>query len=288
VTVTVTDPNGGSASVTFDIVVVAPVADRHPGSGPVRLDLAGKCLTDTGDSAAHGAQVEISTCNGSGSERWEYIPAASPGAAGLVKIHGKCLSVRTGTANGARATLQSCAGSAGQKWAYQSLDHLYNPNSGKCLDDPGRSRKNGTQVVLWSCGGGSGESWMLPPAPVLSGVAGKCLTDPGDSALSGTRIEITACSGSNSQRWVAGSDGTLRIRGRCLNVSRGSLMDGAPVELADCSRSTSQQWFSGPNGELLNGNSGRCLADPASATSNGTRAVQEDCYGQPGEIWAVS
>jgi Ricin-type beta-trefoil lectin domain/Putative Ig domain/Subtilase family len=288
VKVTVTDGNGGSGSVTFAFVVVAPIADRHPGSGPVSLHLDDKCLTDTGDSAAGGTKVEISTCDGSGSQRWEYIPLPSPGAAGLVKIHGKCLSIRTGTANGARATLQSCAGSAGQRWAYQSLDHLYNPKSGKCLDDPGTSGKNGTQAELWSCGGTAGESWTLPPAPVLSGLAGQCLTDPGDSAWSGTRVEIQACSGSSSQRWVMERGGTLRIRGKCLNVSRGGLMDGAAVDLADCSHSTSQQWFSGPGGELLNGNSGRCLADPASTTAHGARLAQENCYGEPGEIWAVS
>jgi hypothetical protein len=283
----VTDGNGGSGSVRFALVVVAPIADRHPGSGPVRLHLDGKCLSGVGDSAARGAKVEISTCNGSGSQRWQYVPSASPGAAGQLKIHGQCLSIHPGKANGGRATLQSCAGSAGQKWAYQWLDHLYNPNSGKCLADPANSRKNGTQVELWTCSGAVGESWMLPPAAVISGVAGKCLTDPGDSALSGTRIEITACNGSRSQKWVMERSGALRIRGMCLNVSRGGLKDGAAVELADCSQSTSQQWFSGPGGELLNGNSGRCLADPASAKSNGTRLTQEDCYGEPGEIWTV-
>ena len=288
VMVTVTDGAGGSASVRFAVVVVAPITDRYPGSGPVRLHLDGKCLADAGNSAARGARVEISTCDGSGSQRWKYVPSASPGAAGLVKIGGKCLSVPPGTAGGGRATLQSCAGSAGQKWAYQSLDHLYNPSSGKCLADPAGSRKNGTQAELRACSGAVGESWLLPPAAVLSGVAGKCLTDPGDSALSGTRIELTACTGSRSQKWVMERGGALRIRGMCLNVSRGGLKDGAAVELADCSHSTSQQWFSGPGGELLNGNSGRCLADPASTKSDGTRLTQQDCYGEPGEIWTVS
>jgi hypothetical protein len=49
-----------------------------------------------------------------------------------------------------------------------------------------------------------------------------------------------------------------------------------------------QHWTIGPNGELFNLNSGRCLADPGDSTTNGTRLVQEDCYGQAGEIWAVT
>ncbi len=183
VTVTVTDGAGGSGSVRLAIVVIAPITDRHPGSGPVRLHLDGKCLSAAGGSAAHGAKVEISTCDGSGSQRWEYLPSASPGGAVMVKIGGKCLSVQPGTANGGRAALRSCTGAAGQRWAYRSLDHLYNPSSGRCLADPADSRRNGTQVELRICGGAVGESWMLPPAAVISGVAGRCLTDPGDSAL---------------------------------------------------------------------------------------------------------
>jgi hypothetical protein len=81
---------------------------------------------------------------------------------------------------------------------------------------------------------------------------------------------------------------TLRIRGECLAVAGSSLQDGAVVELARCSGATAQKWFTGPAGELLNGNSGRCLADPGNAAASGTGLVQEDCYGQPGELWSVS
>jgi Ricin-type beta-trefoil lectin domain len=123
---------------------------------------------------------------------------------------------------------------------------------------------------------------------VLSGLAGKCLADPGDSAAPGTRIRVAACSGSSSQRWLLERGGTLRIRGKCLTVSRGGLEDGDAVELADCSHSTSQQWSGGPGGELLNDNSGRCLADLPNRAARGTGLVQEDCYGEPGEIWTVS
>jgi Ricin-type beta-trefoil lectin domain/Putative Ig domain/Subtilase family len=285
---TATDAAGGSGSVRFDIVVVARIADRHPGSGPVRLRLDDKCLTDSGDSAASGTRIEISTCDSEAAQDWEYIPFASPGAPGLVKIHGKCLSVESGTSDGARSTLRPCDGSAGQRWAYQTLGHLYNPRSAKCLADPGKSRKNGTQVELWSCSSAAGQSWMLPPGPVLSGMSGKCLADPGGSASPGTPIVIASCSGGRGQKWVLTREGALRIRGRCLNVARGGRKDGAAAVLADCSHSTSEQWFSGPGGELLNGNSGRCLADPANKTASGTRLVQEDCYGRPGEIWTVS
>lgn len=287
--VTAAGSGGVHGSLRFAIVVVARIADRHPGSGPVRLDLGDKCLTDAADSQAVGTKVEISTCAGYRSQNWEYIPGAAAGGAGQLRIHGKCISTGPDTGNGEKATLQRCNGSAaGQKWAYQSLDQLANPHSGKCLYDPTESRKNGTQVVLWTCSTSGGESWMLPAGPVLAGVAGRCLTDPGDSAAAGTRIEIAGCSGSSSQKWVMQRDGWLQIRGRCLNISGGSLKDGGAAVLADCSRSASQEWAIGPDGGLVNGNSGRCLADPASKTASGTKLVQEDCYGESGEIWAIS
>jgi hypothetical protein len=288
VTVTATDPNGGSASVTFTIVVVAKIADRYPGSGPVRLHLADKCLTDPGGSAASGTKIEIWTCGGRPGQDWRYLPFAGPGAPGTVRIHGQCLTAGSGASQAARSTLQPCDGSASQKWAYQSLDHLYHPYSGKCLADPHRSRKNGTPVRLRSCSSAVSESWMLPPGPVLSGVKGRCMADPGGRAAPGSRIEIAVCSGSSSQKWVLERDATLRIRGQCLNVAGGGLQDGAAVELSDCSPSTSEQWFRGPAGQLLNGNSGRCLADPANRAASGTKLVQEDCYGEPGEIWTIS
>jgi hypothetical protein len=287
VRITATGAGAVRGSLRFTIVAVRRIADRHPGSGPVKLDLGDKCLTDAADSPAAGTKIEISTCAGRGSQSWEYIPGAAPGGAGQLKIHGKCLSIGSGTSDGARAALRRCTGSAGQKWAYQPLDQLVNPHSGKCLSDPAKSRKNGTQVVLWSCSTSGGESWMLPPGPVLSGVAGKCLTDPGDSAAAGTRIEIAGCDGRSSQKWVMERDGRLRIRGKCLKVSGGSLEDGAAAELAGCSHAASQQWSAGPDGGLLNGNSGRCLADQGNKAASGTKLVQEDCYGEPGEIWAV-
>jgi len=81
---------------------------------------------------------------------------------------------------------------------------------------------------------------------------------------------------------------TLRIHAECLAVSGGSRQDGAVVDLARCSGAGSERWLPGPGGELLNGRSGRCLADPGNSSAAGTTLVQEDCYGQRGEIWAVS
>ena len=67
-----------------------------------------------------------------------------------------------------------------------------------------------------------------------------------------------------------------------------SRLDGAAVVLGRCGRSAAQQWRRGPGGELVNGNSGRCLADPGNAAVSGTKLTQADCYGEPGEAWLIS
>jgi hypothetical protein len=279
---------GATGAATFDIVVLARMADRHLAAGPVRLDLGGKCLNDASDSSARNTRVQIYTCDGRAAQKWTYHPGGDPAGAGELKIHGKCLTIRSGTGNGARATLQSCTDAASQRWQDQTGDQLYNPHSGRCLADSGSSRVNGRQVELWSCSGGPAQSWKLPAAPVLAGISGKCLADPDDSARSGTRIEISACSARSSQKWVMERAGTIRIQGKCLSVSGGSLADGAAAELTGCGSSLAQRWEPGPHGQLVSENSGRCLTAPQNAAAGGTKLTQSDCYGQPGQIWAVS
>ena len=63
------------------------------------------------------------------------------------------------------------------------------------------------------------------------------------------------------------------------------MLNGAPVQLATCdSRLATQVWARDARGQLMNGQSGRCLAVPA----GGTKLIQDDCTGRRGEIWAVS
>jgi Ricin-type beta-trefoil lectin domain len=118
-------------------------------------------------------------------------------------------------------------------------------------------------------------------------VAGRCLTDPGDRAAPGTRAEIAACGSGAAQRWAVGPRGAIRIRGRCLAVPGASRDPGTPVELARCGR-PGARWLRGPDGELLNQNSGLCLADPRNAAAAGTKLVQRVCYLEPGELWLIS
>ena len=302
VTVTVQQSGDAAGSAGFALVILPRLADKHPGTGPVRLWARGKCLTRAG--ARSNARIEIDNCDGRTSQNWSYLPGPSPTSAGSLRIQGRCLSVRpgpsigagpsAGDSTGAGATLRPCNGSAGQRWRYRSKDRLANPHSDRCLADPGGSRKNpggsrknGKRVALEPCGA-AGESWTLPPAPIMAGIAGRCLEDPGDSAAAGTTVEIARCSSRVSQKWVIDPTGNVMIRGKCLGVSGGSRDDGAAIELVSCTGPGARQWLRGPHGELLNAHSARCLADPENAAASGRKLAQEDCYSEPGEIWLVS
>ncbi len=287
VTVTVTDAGIGSGTATFTIVVLPKLADAHPGTGAIRLSGHDACLAAAARGSRRTGAIVISRCTRGTDQHWEYVTGSSPWSAGTLRSGGRCLSITAASGAGARAALRSCHGSPGQQWLARAGGQLANPRTGRCLDDPGGSTRVGRQVVAAACGAAGG-TWQLPPGPILAGVSGRCLADPGDSAAAGTRAEINRCGASAAQMWTAGGNGSLLIRGRCLGVRGASRLDGAAVVLGRCGRSAAQQWRRGPGGELVNGNSGRCLADPGNAAVSGTKLTQADCYGEPGEAWLIS
>jgi len=291
VTVTAKDGTGATGSVTFSMIVMNPLTSGyHPVAGPVHVDLASGCMDDAGNSSANGAKVQIWACNGGPSQNWTFQPNGNPGGTGTLTINGKCLDIyNRGTASRTPVQLYTCNSGSNQQWLIDgSGGELYNPNSGKCLTDPGGTT-NGTQLWIDTCSGiNTNQAWILPASPVQSGVTGKCTDDTGNGSGNGTKIQIWTCTGGSSQKFTLEPDGTLRINNKCLDVAGRSKLDGAVVQLYTCNSGTNQRWSIGSNGQLINQNSGRCLADPGNNPANGTQLAQEDCYGQAGEIWAVT
>lgn len=287
--VTVTDGTA-SSRVGFRIAAVKSMITAYrAGTGEVHLDLGGMCLNDAHNSGASGAAVQVWKCNGSASQIWLYLPSGAPGGVGTVRIHGKCLNAG-GTANGSKLVLHTCDGHASQAWKIVGAEgELYNPVSGRCLNDPGGSTKNGTQLVIWDCNGTARQAWTLPASPITSGVAGKCVSDPGNSASNGAAIVSSACNGAAQQKFTIGLDGTLRIHGKCLNVKGQATTDGSVVNLNTCGANfPAEYWALTAGGTIENLQSEKCLAVPANSAINGRQLALEDCYGEPGEIWAVS
>ena len=285
-TVTATDSLKGSGSASFTWTVTA-APDTGP-TGPVRLDLGGKCLNDVGNKSANGTQLDIWTCNGSTAQKWTYGHDQS------LRIHGKCL---TAPAKGNRKVLlEPCTGAASRQWMLvypRSVNAkastiplaLVNPASKWCMADPGSSTTNGTRVVAASCNGYKAQAWTLPAGPVTSQLPGKCVDDSANGAANGTKIDLWSCNGTPAQRWTAKPDGTVRIHGKCLDVHHGGTASGTPVDLWACTGSTAQQWHLVPSGagvSIVNPHSGRCLTDPGNSTGNVTSLHICTFYGATG------
>ncbi|MGA3154293.1 MAG: GH25 family lysozyme [Streptosporangiaceae bacterium] len=292
VTVSAMDGKGDAGSVSFGWAV-GVAADKGP-IGLVRLDLAGKCLNDIGNSAAVGTAADLYTCDGSSAERWTYAEDGS------LRIHGECLQ-GTGSAGG-RVRLESCSGSALQQWrlAYPRAVNrhaaggaiaLVNPGSGLCLADPGGIASNWVRVITLTCDGERAQAWTLPAGPVMSMIAGRCLDGTGNKAADGTKVEIRGCDGAGEQAWTVEPDGTLRALGRCLGVGHSGKSAGTHVDLQGCKGTGAQKWHvvlaSGSDATLVNPVSGLCLADPSDSTAIGTWAVISTCMVAAGRQWLI-
>jgi hypothetical protein len=304
VQVTATDTSGATGSVKFNIAVMPNLDTAYTaGSGTVKLGLGGKCLDDANGSSANGNKIQIWTCLGNANQTWRFRPDGTPGGAGTLQIKGKCAEfTNPSTSPGVKIQLWSCTGGANQQWRIADGGSLVNPASSLCLDDPRASTANGTWVDIHGCNYAAdgftpvaNQAWHLPPSEMTSGVAGKCVDDANGSSANGNKIQIWTCLGDAAQRWVYQPNGTIQINGKCLDVTNGSTLDGAAASLRlwPCLSNggypiPDEQWGIGPNGELINVNSSKCLADPGDNTGNGTRLVQEDCYGRAGEVWQVS
>ncbi|MFJ8753416.1 ricin-type beta-trefoil lectin domain protein [Streptomyces sp. NPDC102441] len=138
---------GGSASADSGGSLALPLS--APGRY-LRL-----CLDVLGASPANYTPVQVHECNGTSAQKWNEITLNR-----TVRALGKCLDVQGGgTANGTKVDLYQCNGTAAQLWLpWGGQDALYNPQSGKCLDDPNASVKP-VQVQIWDCNGGVGQQW---------------------------------------------------------------------------------------------------------------------------------
>jgi hypothetical protein len=161
-----TSPTGSTASGgTMSVAYVAAYSTSGgggtpppppPGSGPI-TGYQGLCLDDRSASTANFNPIQVYTCNGTNAQDWTVVQAGS-----TLHVLGKCLDVNgAGTANGTTVDLYDCNGTGAQVWEPQSNGELFNPNSGKCLDDTGYGG-SGTQVQIWACADTSNQQWTLP------------------------------------------------------------------------------------------------------------------------------
>ncbi len=126
------------------------------GTGPI-TGYNGLCVDVRGANSANFTPVQVYTCNGTSAQQWTVVQAGS-----TLQALGKCMDINGGgTADGTTVDLYSCNNTAAQVFIPQSNGALYNPQSGKCLDDTGNGG-SGTQLQIWDCTGNANQRWNLP------------------------------------------------------------------------------------------------------------------------------
>lgn len=105
--------------------------------------IGGKCVSIRGGSGANDTPAEISTCNGTGGQKFELTGS-------LLKALNKCLTA-SGTTAGSTVLLQPCDGTPAQTWTKRADGTLYNPAATRCLAVPGDVTTNGTDLLLGDC-----------------------------------------------------------------------------------------------------------------------------------------
>ena len=124
------------------------------------------------------------------------------------------------------------------------------------------------------------------------GGSARCLDDPSGKTANGTNIQLWSCTGKSNQNWTAVQDGTLRTGGKCLQTIGNSTAGGAKLELEPCNVNDGlQMWEADTDGQLVNPQSGKCLATgsaPTASVANGTKPVIEPCANSTSEALAPS
>ena len=87
--------------------------------------------------------------------RWGYLPV-------LIRSRNRTWIRRRRDSRRTAVDLYDCNSTAAQVFIPQSDGSLYNPQSGKCLDDTGWSITPGTQLEIWDCTGNANQQWSLP------------------------------------------------------------------------------------------------------------------------------
>jgi alpha-glucosidase (family GH31 glycosyl hydrolase) len=124
------------------------------------------------------------------------------------------------------------------------------------------------------------------PTGQVTGYQGLCLDDRNASTADYNPVQVYTCNGTDAQQWTVETDGTVQALGMCMDVNGGATTDGTVVDLYSCNGTGAQDWAAQPGGDLVNPQSGKCLADNGNGGS-GTQLVIEDCNGQADQQWTL-
>ncbi|MCZ4099949.1 ricin-type beta-trefoil lectin domain protein [Streptomyces sp. H39-C1] len=143
------------ASVPSKAPAPKPKPSIAPGSAVVGTG-SGRCITVPGGTGTDGLALQIGTCNGANSQRWDFQ------SDGTVRSMGYCMDVAWGSHDdGALIQLARCSGNPAQRFIMSGAGDLVNPQANKCVDVANNATASGSKVQLWTCKGTPNQKWRL-------------------------------------------------------------------------------------------------------------------------------
>jgi len=141
-TTTTTPPPAGRPAETL-----SPPPDPAR-TGPVAAG-GGRCLNLAALFPTDGARIQTAGCSDINYQRWTMA------SDGTLQVAGKCARV----ADAAEIRLGGCDDQPAAQWRAGPNGSLVNPDTGRCLTDPGETGKT---VTVASCTGAANQRWTLP------------------------------------------------------------------------------------------------------------------------------
>jgi len=153
---------------------------------------------------------------------------------------------------GAGTSLAANAGGAADS------THVYNTNSGLCLNVKSYSEAPGAPTEIWNCNSNAAERWEYRPDGTLyNRNSGLCLNVKSYSTSAGAPTELWMCNGNRAMVWQWRSDRTLYNPNSqlCLNVKSYSGAPGSRTELWYCNGNPAERWtpFTPPSANISRG-----------------------------------
>ncbi|ACU72073.1 Ricin B lectin [Catenulispora acidiphila DSM 44928] len=173
----VTTLDGHDPTTSTGPIQIGWTQGTNNGGGPLCLDLPG-------GNAANGSPLQQYRCLNNANQTWTFT---DDGSIRWTANQHKCLTIGStwanngGTANTSPLQISDCVTVTNpadpQLGAISSLQRfevrqspgitgwsqLYNPASGRCLDN-GATTNSGTDPWLWDCGNGLQQAWLVPEA----------------------------------------------------------------------------------------------------------------------------
>jgi hypothetical protein len=137
------------------------------GDGQLEIQVpgaAGKCLDVAGGGKTNGTPVQVYTCNGGASQKWQLLGSYDGGYTLVNPNSFKCLEVLNGnSADGTKIQIRDCGSAQAQQWKFdvRSAGPLVNAATGKCLHLP--TFDNSKDAVLSACNGSAAQKFRIVP-----------------------------------------------------------------------------------------------------------------------------